>query len=107
MNTNRRRNAETPDPQARQAACDLAIEALCYIAGDPELLARFLAMTGLDPTAIRPAAADPDFLLGVLEYVGGDERLLVAFATHADIGPEEIETAKRALAGADWEHDAP
>ena len=77
MNANRKRSADTPDPQARQAACDLAIEALGYIAGDPELLARFLAMTGLDPGAIRAAAAEPDFLLGVLEYVCGDERLLV------------------------------
>jgi hypothetical protein len=107
MNANRRSGAATPDPQAPQAACDLAIEALGYIAGDPELLARFLAMTGLDPGAIRAAAAQPDFLLGVLEYVCGDERLLVAFATHADIGPEEIETAKQALAGADWEGNVP
>jgi hypothetical protein len=107
MNANRKRSADTPDPQARQAACDLAIEALGYIAGDPELLARFLAMTGLDPGAIRAAAAEPDFLLGVLEYVCDDERLLIAFATHADIGPEEIETAKQALAVADWERDVP
>ena len=107
MNTSRYRNAEAPDPQARQAACDLAVEALCYIAGDPELLARFLAITGLDPGAIRAAAGDPDFLLGVLEYVCDEERLLVAFATHAGIGPEEIETAKQALAGADWERDVP
>jgi hypothetical protein len=107
MNANRKRSADTPDPLARQAACDLAIEALGYIAGDPELLARFLAMTGLDPGAIRAAAAEPDFLLGVLEYVCGDERLLIAFATHADIGPEEIETAKQAIAVADWERDVP
>jgi hypothetical protein len=107
MNANRTRNTETPDPQARQAACDLAIEALGYIAGDPELLARFLAMTGLDPGAIRAAAANPDFLVGVLEYVCDDERLLIAFATHADIGPEEIEIAKQALVGADWERDIP
>jgi hypothetical protein len=107
MNANRNGNAEAPDPQARQAACDLAVEALCYIAGDPELLARFLAMTGLDPGAIRAAAAQPDFLLGVLEYVCGEEQLLVAFATHASIGPEEIEAAKQALAGADWEREVP
>jgi hypothetical protein len=43
----------------------------------------------------------------VLEHVCSDERLLIAFATHADIGPEEIEAAKQTLAGADWERDMP
>jgi hypothetical protein len=107
MNRNRQSGADAPDPQRRQAACDLAIEALGYIAGDPELLARFLAATGLEGGSIRDAAAEPEFLLGVLEHVCSDERLLVAFATHADIGPEDIATAKLALAGIDWERDVP
>jgi hypothetical protein len=107
MNASRQSGADAPDPRRRQAACDLAVEALGYVAGDPELLARFLAATGLDPGSIRDAAAEPEFLLGVLEHVCSDERLLVAFATHADIGPEAIEAAKQTLTGADWERDAP
>jgi hypothetical protein len=107
MNANRQSGAAASDLQRKQAACDLAVEALGHIAGDPELLARFLAATGLDPGSIRDAAAEPEFLLGVLEHVCSDERLLIAFATHADLRPEEIEAAKQTLAGADWQRDVP
>ena len=89
-----------------RAASALAIAALGYLAGDPELLSRFLALTGIDPDSIRSAADEPGFLAGILDYVAGDERLLLAFATHAGVGTEEIETARQAL-GADWERDMP
>jgi hypothetical protein len=107
MNANRKTPAGSSGPQARQAACDLAVEALGYLAGDPELLSRFLALTGIDPDSVRSAAGEPGFLAGILDYVAADERLLLAFATHAGVGPEEIETARQALAGADWERDMP
>jgi hypothetical protein len=50
------------DPQARQdAAAALAVAALAYLAGDPEHLERFLALTGISPGDIRAAAREPDF----------------------------------------------
>jgi hypothetical protein len=91
----------------REAARELAIVALGYIASDPEQLSRFLALTGIDPGAIRAAAEEPGFLAGVLTYISGNERTLVAFATHAGVGPEEIEKARQILAGTDWERDVP
>ncbi len=91
----------------QDAARELAIVALGYIASDPEQLSRFLALTGIDPGAIRAAAEEPGFLAGVLAYISGNERTLVAFAAHAGVGPEEIEKARQILAGANWERDVP
>jgi hypothetical protein len=96
------------DGAARQeAARDLAIVALGYIASDPEQLSRFLALTGIDPGEIRTAANEPGFLAGVLGYISGNERTLVAFAAHAGVAPDEVEKAKKLLAGPEWERDVP
>ena len=78
----------------------LAIEALQFIAREADALARFLAASGLGPSTLRRAAADPQFLLGVLDFLLSDESLLVAFATRAAISPERIGQARRALVAA-------
>jgi hypothetical protein len=91
--------------ERRDAATGLAIAALGFMAGAPEELSRFLALTGIAPDAIRAAAAEPGFLGGVLAYIAGNERTLVTFAAHAGIAPEEVEQARIVLAGADGERD--
>ena len=96
------------DRQARQdAAAALAIAALGYVAGDPEHLERFLALTGISPSDIRTAAGAPGFLAGVLDYVAGDEALLRAVAAHAGVAPEQLDRARQALAGHDWRGEVP
>jgi hypothetical protein len=91
----------------RQAALELAIAALGFIASEREELSRFLALTGIDPGSIRAAAEEPGFLDGVLAYIAGNEHTLLAFAAYAGVAPEEIERAGVILAGADWKHGAP
>jgi hypothetical protein len=91
----------------RDAAHELAIAALGFIASERDELSRFLALTGIDPNAIRAAAEEPGFLSGVLAYITGNERTLLAFAAHAGVAPDEIEKARIILAGADWERDTP
>ena len=91
----------------REAARELAIVALGFIASDTDELSRFLALTGIAPAAIRIAAEEPGFLAGVLAYISGNERTLLAFAAHAGVAPEEIEKAKQLLAGGNWERDLP
>src|SRR5215471_1522533 len=108
MITNRRSGREAIVPEARrQAAHELAIAALGFIASDTDELSRFLALSGIDPGSIRIAAQEPGFLGGVLAYISGNERTLLAFATHAGVAPEEIEKARLTLSGADWERDVP
>jgi len=93
-------------PLTQQAAEELAIQALTFIAGDAERLGRFLAITGIGPAQIRAAAQEPGFLVGVLDYLAGDERLLAAFATETGLDPTHVGKALVALGG-HWERDIP
>jgi hypothetical protein len=86
-----------PQGEAREAAEIVAIQALTFIADEPERLARFLDMTGIEASQIRSAARDPGFLAGVLEHMLGDESLLIAFASSAGIDPAEVANARGAL----------
>jgi hypothetical protein len=83
----------------RDAAESLAVQALTFLAGDPERLARFLALTGIGPDRIRAAAASPGFLAGVLDHVASEEALLMAFAERSGIDPADVARARQALAG--------
>jgi hypothetical protein len=82
-----------------EAAELLAIDALGYLANEPEALSRFLALSGIGPAMLRSAAADAGFLVGVLDYFLGDEPLLIAYATHASIPATRVASARRALGG--------
>ena len=90
----------------QEAAEELAIQALTFIAGDGERLGRFLATTGIGPAQIRAAAQEPGFLIGVLDHLAGDERLLSAFAAETGVDPAQIGKALAALGG-HWERDIP
>ena len=75
----------------------LAIQALGFIAEDPQRLADFFAATGITAEQIRAVAAEPAFLAGVLEHMLGDESLLLAFAANAGIDPAEVARARGVL----------
>jgi len=93
--------------RSHEAAEALAIQALNFLATEPERLGRFLALSGLGPESIRTAAAESGFLAGVLAHLGEDEKLLVAFAAEAGVTPAEVDRARRLLAGGDWEREVP
>jgi hypothetical protein len=92
-------------PASPAAAQQLAIDALAFIAGDPQLLPRFLAITGIEPSRIRTAAAEPGFLAGVLAFVAAHEPTLLAFADHAGVAPTLVAEALRALPHGDDRHE--
>ena len=91
----------------RKIAENLAIQALGFMAGEPERLGAFLAATGIGPEMIRKAAADPSFLAGVLEHVVADEPLLLAVADRTGIAPRDIEHAQAVLSGRPWQQEVP
>ncbi|MGA8495157.1 MAG: DUF3572 family protein [Xanthobacteraceae bacterium] len=97
---------KAPSPAAREAAEMLAIQALGFIAAEPERLDAFLAATGLTLERLRESATEPDFLAGVLEHMLADESLLLAFAASAAIDPAAVARARNALGG-NWERDLP
>ncbi len=89
---------------AKDWAQTLAIEALSFLASDIERLEPFLSLTGVDPSNLRRVAAQPSFLIAVLDHLAGDESLLLAFAANAGHNPADIEKARQTLAGPtpDW-----
>jgi len=97
-----KRSASAP----REAAEMLAIQALGFIAEEPDRLAGFLNITGLTSERIREAAGQPGFLAGVLDHMLSDENLLVAFAQSAGIDPAMVPQARMAL-GRRHERDMP
>ena len=80
-----------PDPE------QMAIAALLYISGDAELMSRFLEMTGLDPSRLRAAAADPRFLLAILDFLMSDDITLIGFAAAEGLKPETVTHAHHLL----------
>jgi hypothetical protein len=98
---------KAPAAQSREAAESLAIQALSFLAEEPERLAGFLAASGIGPDDIRDAARQSGFLGGVLDHMLGDESLLLAFADSAGLDPASIARARRGLSGRPWERDLP
>lgn len=75
----------------------VAIQALGFIASDPEQLGRFLAETGIGPETLRDAAAQPGFLAQVLRFIGTSDNMVMAFAANAGLPPEAVARAVEAL----------
>ena len=79
----------------------IAAEILGFLAAESERLARFFALTGLDPTEIRAAAGRRGFADAVLSYVGSDESVLIAFAEASGHRPDAIDHLVQAVAARD------
>lgn len=82
-----------------EEASDLALKLLSYLASDPDLIGRFMALTGLAPQDLRQSLADPAFQAGVLDFALQDESLLLTFASNAGIKPETVMRARSRLPG--------
>jgi hypothetical protein len=92
------RPSPAKQPQLSKAAAEsIAIEGLTFLAGNPALLDRFLALSGLGRDNLRAAAGEPGFLAGVLDHLSSDESLLLAFAANARHAPETIAKARDIL----------
>jgi len=92
------------DPVGRPEAEALAVQALAWMAGDAELIGRFLASTGAGPGDLRVRAADQEFLGFVFDFLLADETALIAFAAAENIRPELPMRARAALPGGDLPH---
>ena len=87
------RNGPTGPARRTLPAVDpefIAIQALTFIASNPDHAERFLALSGIGFGDLRRAAADPGFLLGVMDYVVGDEPLLLLVAGETGVTPEAL-----------------
>lgn len=76
----------------------IGIEALSFLAGNAELLTRFLDLTGLSIDQLRAAAGKPAFFVGLLDFLMNHEPSLMEFASAAGLDPLEIGLARERLA---------
>ena len=81
-----------------ETAQSIAIAALQYLPGDDDLLMRFSALSGILPADMRAAAAQPGFLVGVLDFFLSHEPDLLAWPTAHNINPEQAIAARHTLA---------
>ncbi|PWK69848.1 DUF3572 domain-containing protein [Aminobacter sp. AP02] len=91
--------------QSHENAQALAIQALAFVASDPELLPRFLAITGIEAQHIRRAAQEPGFLAGVLQFLLAHEPTLLRFSQETGIAPGDVGIAARALPLGNDDHE--
>ena len=96
-----------PVHNPREVAEIVAVQALSFIAADPERLGLFLAESGLGPETLRTAAANPQFLAHVLDFVLRDDATVKAFAAKSELHPTNMAAAREVLGDPHWERDVP
>ncbi|MBV8800429.1 MAG: DUF3572 domain-containing protein [Alphaproteobacteria bacterium] len=77
----------------------MGLKALAFLAGAPEPLERFMAVSGADAGGLRERASEPAFLCAVLEFLLTDEGLLLTFCETESLKPELVHRASHALGG--------
>ncbi|MGI9462659.1 MAG: DUF3572 domain-containing protein [Aestuariivirgaceae bacterium] len=77
----------------------VALNALGFLAGEPDRFSRFLALTGLRPDDVEACAGQADFLASIIDYLMGDEKLLLEFAQDHALDPESIVKMRQKLPG--------
>ena len=78
---------------------ELAIAILEWLANEPDMLSRFLALSGLSPHDLRSAMNDTGFHAGLLDFIMQHEPSLVAFAASSGYSPEQIAAAWNRISG--------
>ena len=84
----------------RERAETVGLNGLAFLAGLPERLERFMGLSGLEVSALRERAADPDFLRAVLDFLLTDDALVADFCKEQGLDARDIHMAHRALGGA-------
>jgi hypothetical protein len=82
----------------------VAVQILVWLTGQPELMSRFLGLTGIEASGIRQAAGEPGFLAGVIGFVMAHEPTLLAFCEESGYGAQHVAACHRALAGPESEN---
>ncbi len=75
------------------------MEALAWLAGQPDAIARFLTISGLEASDLRLAVGDSGLQASVLDYLLMNETLLLEFCQSASLKPQAVYTARHHLGG--------
>jgi hypothetical protein len=83
-----------------EAAETLALEALAFLAGSADDLARFVDNSGIGADELRARAGEADVLRSVLDFLLAEDERLLAFCAAESIEPRDVHMARHALDGA-------
>ena len=83
----------------RNHAEAVALQALGWLAAQPELMERFLIASGTDPGALRARIGDGEFLAAVLDFLLTEDAWVTGFAAEAGLAPEALLSVRAALPG--------
>ncbi|MDE1174538.1 MAG: DUF3572 domain-containing protein [Parvibaculaceae bacterium] len=86
-------------PANKDQALVYALQALQYVAGDEELLDRFIALTGLGYEELRERAGEPETLAAVMDFVLFQDETIIAVASALSVRPEDMLGIRNALPG--------
>lgn len=75
----------------------LAVEILAWLAGEPELLSRFSALTGVNVGELRALSQSPGFESAMIGFIAGHEPTLMAFCHDCNVKPESVSYAWQKL----------
>lgn len=77
----------------------IALKALAWLAGDPDVMAQFLAASGLAPAEISARAGEPEFLGAVLDFILMDDGWVQGFCDNTGLAYDQPMAARMALPG--------
>lgn len=89
---------KTPQPTPDEADT-LAVAILTWLAGQPDLMGRFLALTGIEADQLRHVAREPGFAGGLTGFLMNHEPTLMAFCGDNAVSVEFVQSCHRLLAG--------
>ncbi len=75
------------------------MDVLTWLADEPDMMGRFLALTGMTADTLRRSAREPGFHLALLDFLMDHEPTLIAYCEATHTAPEDIVRAHRALSG--------
>ena len=83
----------------RDEAETIAIQALGFLAEEPNRIGRFLSLTGMEPGTLMEGAETAAVQVALLDHLLGDESLLMVFSGHAALTPDAVAEARALLSG--------
>ena len=91
-----------PAPNQEEAD-ELAIGILGWLTQDPDMMGRFLALSGIEANAIRQAAREPGFFAGLTGFLMNHEPTLIAFCEQNGLKAEFVAACHHKLSGPEAE----
>ena len=89
---------KTSTPSSEQAEA-LVVTILTWLSAQPDLMNRFLALSGIDIADLRHVAGEPGFAGGLSGFLMNHEPTLLAFCADNNIAVDFVQACHRHFSG--------